>query len=331
MKLRLLLAIVLSMITLACLADENVVVYWLKKIGNGDNMCEPHAPYAILTKDISAYIQKIGSPNQNSFLSCMAVLDENYVYERNVNWVSIRGFKLKDVEKELIAKVLARRTPIINEYEYDKAVYPKGLPRLTYRIGSIIQEDYWGMFLFCVINNLIEENDTRFEMEVRDLLDYLCAPLPSGKSYWDYVTGKMEEADARWQSPDGMIRRLTTKSIEYLNLFRKSRGENEMDPYLNREHLITDYQFGKNCLYYQAEKWNEYLRTPPTEKEIERFNEISRQHRKERKKIEKDNEKILDEIALRNAMETLQQENISSQTREYLERWISHIKNKKYK
>jgi hypothetical protein len=318
------------MFTLACFAEDNVVVYWLKRIGNGDNLNEPHAPYSILTKEISTYIRKIGSPKPNSFLTCMSILDENYMYERDINGVSIKDFQLKDVQRDIIAKVIARRSPIINEFDFDKKIYPEGLPKYIYRVGSIIQEDYWGMFQFCVINNLIKENDTRFESEVKNLLDYLLAPLPVGKSRSNYNEAKMERADARWASPLGMQKRLITKSIEYLNLFRQSRNEDEIDPYVDTTHLIAKYHFGKNCDYYKQGKWGAFLKGPPTEKEMRRFHEISRQWRENSKKRFKENEKIMDEVTLMNAEETLKQPNLSAQEREYLERRINFIKNKKY-
>lgn len=330
MKTRLLLTIILSMFTLACFAEDNVVVYWLKRIGYGDNLNEPHAPYSILTKEISTYIRKIGSPKPNSFLTCMSILDENYMYERDINRVSIEDFQLKDVQRDIIAKVIARRSPIINEFDFDKKIYPEGLPKYIYRVGSVIQEDYWGMFQFCVINNLIKENDTRFESEVKNLLDYLLAPLPVGKSRSNYNEAKMERADARWASPLDMQKRLITKSIEYLNLFRKSRNEDEIDPYVDTTHLIAEYHFGKDSLYYQSDKWHEFLRKPSTEAENKRFNEISKQWQEESKKRFKENEKIMDEVTLMNAEETLKQPGLSSQEKQYLEKRIIHIKNKKY-
>lgn len=331
MKNKIVFIVVMLMIALPSFAEDNVVVHWIKKIGNGDNLNEPHAPFAILTKEIVEYQLKIGNPGPKSFITCMSILaagdsDRSLLAVRNGISMKLR---MEDIPKELISKALARRTPIINEYAYDKNVYPDGMPRSTYESGGLVDKDYWGAFEFNIIQRLLSDNDMRFESEAKALLDYLFAPL--SRDRWDYDQEKMEEADARWQSPNYMKDELKRILISYLNLFRKKRGEEEIDPYSDNKSLIDNYSFGQDYHYYKMEKWNDFLKKPFTEEEMQRFYEISRQSREESARRAKKYEKEHDQIFLRNAQETLQQKDLTPQEREYLERRINHVKNKKYK
>lgn len=319
------------MIALPSFAEDNLIVYWLKKIGAGDNLNEPYAPFAILTKEIVEYQRKIGDPGPRSFITFMSILaagdsDRSLLAVRN--GISMK-FRMEDIPKELISKALARRTPIINEYAYDKNVYPDGMPRTTYESGGLVDKDYWGAFEDFIIQRLLFDNDMRFESEAKALLEYLFAPLPRDR--WDYDQEKMQEADARWQSPNYMKDTLKRTLISYLNLFRKQRGEEEIDPYSDNKSLIDNYSFGQDCRYYEMEKWNDFLKKPFTEEEIRKSNEIARQWREESDRRAKKYEKEYDQIFLRNAQETLQQNDLTPQEREYLEKRINHVKNKKYK
>ena len=274
MKIRLLLLIVLLIQPLFCFAadEDNVIVHWLKKIGNGDNLNEPAAPFAVLTSEIIAYQKKIGPPGPRSFITFMTMLDENSLFDRSqVDYTEVKGFRFKNTPHELIARVLARRTPIINEYEHDRTVYPDNDPRTMYREGNLLNEDYWSALQRCVVQRLIRENDLRFEKEVKDIADYLLAPLPDNKTYFESFTDEIKEVDARGACPVNTPAYLFETLLMYLNLFRKTRGEAEIDPYIGIKKLIEEYKFGENCRYYEQEKWKEYFLKPYTEEQVEEY------------------------------------------------------------
>lgn len=105
----------------------------------------------------------------------------------------------------------------------------------TLNTGVLFKLPFW--------TNLIEENDTRFEMEAMELLDCLLAPLSSGKGCWDYDQDKMEEADARWSSND--LQWLQIPLIKYLNLFRLKKVEEIINPCESRANLIKMYVLAK--------------------------------------------------------------------------------------
>ena len=183
--------------------------------------------------------------------------------------------------------------------------------------------DYLGVIQKLVLETLINQKDTRFESEVTELIDYLCAPIPE-----DLWFEHMYDVDAR--ACYGNRLDLTHISLSYLNCCRAKAGRSLFKAYSDKQRLISEYGFGKDCHYYDLKNWPEFVKRPPTEEEMRRFHEISRQWREESARRAKENERPNDETFLNNALETLNQPNLSASDREYLERCVNHIRNKKY-
>jgi hypothetical protein len=113
----------------------------------------------------------------------------------------------------------------------------------------------------------------------------------------------------------------------YINLCLRGRNAPELDS--QKRWLETKY--AKDCDYYSLTNWKEYVKKPPTKEEMRRFHEISRQWREDSEKYDKEHEKQSDETFLKNVQSSLQQKDLTPKEREYLERRINYIKNKKYK
>ncbi|MEW6712730.1 MAG: hypothetical protein AB1403_23125, partial [Candidatus Riflebacteria bacterium] len=115
-----------------------------------------------------------------------------------------------------------------------------------------------------------------------------------------------------------------------LNTCRGNNGKSLFKIFTDKDRLISEYGFGKNCHYYDLENWPEYEKKPPTEEEIQKFNEINKRWHEESAKRDKENERINDETFVRNALDSLKHPDLTPQEKEYLERCINHIRNKKY-
>jgi hypothetical protein len=115
---------------------------------------------------------------------------------------------------------------------------------------------------------------------------------------------------------------------KYINLCLKSRKAPKLDPH--KAWFATKY--AQKCNYYDLKNWPEFVKKPPTEEEMRRFHEISKQWREESERRWKKKSVSRDEAetAVHRLQQALEQPNISSQEREYLGRRINYIKNKKY-
>ncbi|MEW6711086.1 MAG: hypothetical protein AB1403_14760, partial [Candidatus Riflebacteria bacterium] len=228
--------------------------------------------------------------------------------------------------RELVAGILNRRLPIINTYKFAKEKLHSFVVNPKYYCSGTAHnhKDYLGVVQLAMIHFLINQNDLRFEKEACEFMDYLHAPIPDVLD-----RSKMADRDARrcYSSTPGGTRVFLPYYLErYINLCLKARNAPELNP--QKRWVETEY--AKNCDYYSLENWKDCIKKPPTEEEIQKFNEISRQRREEGKKRDKENERQNDETFLKNALKTLQQPNLTPQEKEYLERCINHIRNKKY-
>jgi hypothetical protein len=289
---------------------------WLKKIAEGKNIDMPYiaiSDFCLTTKkDYAIKLRKFLTPEQQEFINAI---------------IQQRVFSFSSIPKEVISGILNRRTPVLNLYKFNLEPLGKVRPPRTPKyIAFQFPEgyyDYLGIIQKLILKALINQKDTRFESEVTALIDYLCAPIPE-KLWFEH----MYDVDAR--ACYGTRLDIISTALAYLNFCRGNNGKSLFKLYTDKYRLISEYGFGKNCHYYDLENWPEFVKKPPTKEEMQRFHEISRQWREESAKRDKENERVNDETFLRNAMETLKQPNLSSQTREYLERCINHIKNKKY-
>jgi hypothetical protein len=319
------LSLLLFVFYYPCFAEDHIIVKWMKKIGDGENLKEPAWPYDTLTPEISNYIRKLPPIDLESFIACMTILDRHHSYGYGRGFPE---FHIKDVPYEVVAKVFRRRKPLLNLYPHDKSAYPGGTPRIFYRMGGA-SADYLSIFQLCILEKLVEGKDLRFEKEITLFLDYLSAPIDSNINAWKI---RDDLKDARLSSTDYMQIQLRNTALEYINLFRNKRGQSPVDLYETRHNLFTKYHFGQNCHYYDIKNWPEYEKKPPTEEEMQRFHEISRQWREESERRWKKKSVSRDEAetAVHRLQQALEQPNISSQEREYLEKRINHVKNKKY-
>lgn len=292
---------------------------WLERIAVGENINIPYiaiSDFCLKTKqEYADKLSEMRTPEQQEFVNIVRLQ---------------RLFFGQIIPKNVISGILNRRTPVLNLYEFDQStlsILRCRPPRTPKYIAFQFPEEYYdflGIIQQLVLETLISQKDTRFEGEVTALIDYLCAPIPE-----DLRFERMYDVDAR--ACYGERLNLTQTALSYLNCCREKSGRSLLTPYTAKQRLISEYGFGKNCHYYDLENWPEFVKKPPTEEEMQRFYEISRQSLEESKKYDKEHEKQSDETFLKNVQSSLQQKDLTLQEREYLEKRINHIKNKKYK
>jgi hypothetical protein len=291
---------------------------WLKKIAEGKNIDMPYiaiSDFCLKTKiDYAIKLRKFLTPEQQEFINVIS---------------QQRLFPFTSIPKEVISGILNRRTPVLNLYKFNLEplgkVRPPGTPKYVAFQFPEGYYDYLGIIQKLILKALINRKDTRFESEVTALIDYLCAPIP--ENLW---FEHMYDVDAR--ACYGTRLDLTSTALAYLNCCRGNNGKSLFKLYTDKYRLISEYGFGKNCHYYDLKNWPEFVKKPPTEEEMRRFHEISKQWREESERRWKKKSVSRDEAetAVHRLQQALEQPNISSQEREYLGRRINYIKNKKY-
>jgi hypothetical protein len=219
----------------------------------------------IFTPENMKYISTLPSPKPLDFDDFMNILSSNRNGYSNTNVIP----------QDLISKVLARRTPLFNNFSHDKRLYPDNMPRKTYIVGSLICYDYLGALQLKMLEKLISSRDLRFEKEATDFLNYLLAPLD--EDLFDMY--KMAEVDARCNYTSDSFKDLKVALLRYLNIFRKKRELPEIDPYTGNKELVNTHHFMPDTGYYSSKKWQSLIKGPPTEEDLKKQDKIAEDFR----------------------------------------------------
>lgn len=325
----LILVLTLLCFTVPSFSNQSIVLHWFEKVAEGIyEINEPIVPMPSgyqLTDSQAEYLMQLSKERSPLSFAYFVAESDSLRYQADNPFMRDGSSML--LSQELVAAVLNRRLPIINTYKFDKEKLHSFVvnPRYYCCATAHNHEDYLGVVQLAMIHFLITQNDLRFEKEACEFMDYIYAPIPEILD-----RSKMADRDARlcYSSTPGGTKVFLPYYLErYINLCLKARNAPEIDPM--KRWVETEY--AKPCDYYNLENWKEYVRKPPTEEDRRKFAEMSRQHREESERRYKENEKQIDERALKNLQYSLQQTDLTPQEKEYLEKLINHIKNKKYK
>lgn len=330
-KKRIITVLVLTLFccTFPSFSAQDVILYWFEKVAEGIyEINEPILPLPSglrLTDSQAEYLSQL--KKERSPLSFYNFVRERGSLRHQVDNPCIRHGSGVLLPRKLVTAVINRRLPIINTYKFDKEKLHSRVVNPKYYCHATLHNhiDYLGAVQLAMIHFLINQNDLRFEKEACEFMDYFYSDIPETLD-----TRKMADRDARLcysYTPGGTASFLPHYVRMYINLCLKGRNAPELDP----EKRWVETEYAKKCDYYSLENWKEYVRKPPTKEENLKFKEIARQSREEIERYHKENEEKLDEIALKNLQYSLQQNDLTPQEREYLEKRINHIKNKKYK
>lgn len=241
--------------------EKNIGDTWLKKIGDGKNLNEPVYYDLIFTPENMEHISTLPSPKPMDFDDFMKTLSSSSSFDE-------KGYgNTNMIPQDLISKILARRTPIFNNFNHDKKLYPDNMPRKIYIAGSLICYDYLGALQIKLLKRLTGAYDLRFEKEATDFLSYLLAPLD--EELFDMY--KMVEFDARCNYTSDSFKDLKVALLRYLNIFKKKRDEPEINPYISNRELINVFDFIPDTAYYSPVKWKNFIKGPPTEEDLKRL------------------------------------------------------------
>jgi hypothetical protein len=327
-KTMLILVLTLLCFTIPSFGNQNIILYWFEKVAEGIyKVNEPIVPMPSgyqLTASQAEYLMQLNK--ERSPLSFAYFVAESDSLRYQADNPSVRESSDTLLPRELVAAVLNRRLPIINTYKFDKEKLHGFVVNPKYYCSATAHnhEDYLGVVQLAMIHFLIIQNDLRFEKEACEFMDYIYAPIPDVLD-----RSKMADRDARlcYSSTPGGTKVFLPYYLErYINLCLRGRNAPELDS--QKRWLETKY--AKDCDYYSLTNWKEYVKKPPTKEEMQRFHEISRQWREDSEKYDKEHEKQSDETFLKNVQSSLQQKDLTPKEREYLERRINYIKNKKY-
>jgi hypothetical protein len=326
-------AMILVLAILCCnfpsFGSPNVILHWFEKVAEGvyeiNEPIVPMPPGFRLSDSQVEYLRQLRK--EQTSLSFYNFLRQRDYLRKHADNPSIGSGSGMLLPRELVAAIINRRLPIINTYKIDnEEFWHSRMENPKYYCEASLNNrfDYLGVVQLTMMHYLISQNDLRFEKEACKFLDYFYTPFPENLD-----KAKMKDRDARlcysytMGAPGSFLPHYMKK---YINLCLKSRKAPKLDPH--KAWFATKY--AQKCNYYDLKNWPEFVKKPPTEEEMRRFHEISKQWREESAKYDKLHEKSLDETFLKNAQGTLQQKDLTPQEREYLERRINYIKNKKY-
>jgi len=214
-----------------------ITLYWLKAVGDGENISEPFEGDWTYSPEESIYMAKLRSSYVFPKMSFSRFFRETefidkYTYSAvetsmgdDTSILLVQSAPVIDTKKlpqDLISNVLNRRTPLLNNIAFDETKFPNSfIPKYYCRGNSKGFVSYLDVVWQRLLIMIIVSKDLRFEKEVNDLISYLMTPNPS--------TNIWNEADklshARLTCGGGPISRVKNICIGYLNLFRKMRGK----------------------------------------------------------------------------------------------------------
>jgi len=254
----LLFAVAICVLTLQQVQADSfvdVTLHWLKAVGDNENINEPLFGDWVYSTEEGRYIAELCSSHKFSENSFTRFLKETKFVEEY--WQIAIGvgsdeeismlleqhppvIDTKKLPKNLIAKVLARRTPLLNNFVFDKTKFENNIfdPKYFGFASSKGPISYLDFVWQRLIIMMCLSQDMRFEEEVNNLISYLAIPN-SNISMWN---DNDRELHAKLTCGGG-ISRVRNICIGYLNLFRKQRGK----PRLNTgdESTWTDFEWSK--------------------------------------------------------------------------------------
>ncbi|KAF1079497.1 MAG: hypothetical protein GQF41_4055 [Candidatus Rifleibacterium amylolyticum] len=238
-------------------ADDfvDITLHWLQAVGNNENISEPIFGDRVYSAEEGRYIAKLCSSHRFSENSFTSFLKETEFVEKY--WHIAIGVEsdedtsmllkqhppvidTKKLPKDLIAKVIARRTPLLNNFVFDKTKFENDIfdPKYFGFASSKGPISYLDFVWQRLIIMMCLSKDMRFEEDINNLISYLVTPNPNAKMWLE----KDKELHARLTCGGG-ISRVKNICIGYLNLFRKQQGK----PRLNTgdESTWVDFEWSK--------------------------------------------------------------------------------------
>lgn len=227
---QLILLLIFLALSVHCWASEEseIIQYWLTSISNGvHDLHQPLLPFSSKLRE-SEYIKtfpQLKTAKKENFLSFLRVSEPvEECWSRvfgNFNAVD-RGFFFdsKIISREVISKILARRIPIINTFEYDKTKYSGANPKYICQASAGGSWDYLGLFQFRLVSILIVSSDLRFSAEAEELLNYVKSPIATDVDIWSI---RDKEAKACYTS--SVLGHLPRLLESYLQYCRRSSGK----------------------------------------------------------------------------------------------------------
>lgn len=235
---------------------STITIHWLDAIGTGKNINEPIFGNWVYSPTEGYYISKLRLSNKLSEKSFTRFLKETEFIESY--WYTAIGVEsdedismllaqhppvidTKKLPKDIIAKVLNRRTPLLNNFVFDKTKFENDNfdPKYFCMANSNSRLSYIDVVWKRLIIMMCLSKDMRFEKEINGLLSYLMTPMPYNSDLWS------EENRERYAklTCGGNLARIPNICIGYLNLFRDQRGESRLNT--GDERTWTDFEWSK--------------------------------------------------------------------------------------
>lgn len=233
----------------------DITLYWLKAVGNDENINEPIFGDRVYSTEEGRYISELCSSHRFSANSFTRFLKETEFVEEY--WPIAIGvgsdedasmllqqhppvIDTKKLPKDVIAKILTRRTPLLNNFVFDKTKFDNNIfdPKYFAFASSKGPISYLDFIWQRLLIMMCLSKDMRFEEEVNSLISYLATPNPS-TNIWDETDKQLH---ARLTCGGG-ISYVKSICIGYLNLFRIQRDKPRLHP--GDESTWVDFEWSK--------------------------------------------------------------------------------------
>lgn len=236
---------------------SDITSYWLKTVSKGGNISEPIFGDLAYSTEEGRYISELCSSHRFSENSFTRFLKETEFVEQY--WYIAIGVKsdeessmlleqhppvidTKKLPNDLIAKILGRRTPLLNNFVFDKTKFENSSfdPKFFCKANSKGCLSYLDVVWVRLLIMMCLSKDMRFEKEVNDLMSYIMSPMTPNIDLW---SENSREHYAKLTCGGGNLARTPNICIGYLNLFRKQRGKPPFNT--GDESTWSDFEWSK--------------------------------------------------------------------------------------
>ncbi len=209
--------------------ENDVITYWLSKIADG--VYDLHQPMFPPSKNsnseyVKSFPQLETAPKEH-FLSfvretrfadnCWELADGARIPEsRRIH------YDTKIVDIDIVSKILSRKTPIINTFEYDKEQYRGRDPKYICHAyqGVAGSFDYLGLVQMRLVIMLLTSGDYRFCREAEDLRNYIETPFSRDIDVWS-----LRDKEAKLHYGTGVLAIFPSLLSEYISQCHKTHNK----------------------------------------------------------------------------------------------------------
>lgn len=171
---------------------EETIAFWLKKVGSGlRDLQQPFFPSPEVSPAYVYSFPEMRLSEKENFAAFLSATDNTMRF-----WFVASGdstpvncplpFDSRGLNRDVIAAVLNRRTPLINSFDFDKTKYNGDNPRYICRSTLGSSYDYLGYIQIRLIIILFVSNDFRFKNEAEGLLSYIRKP-PKSENWLEHM------------------------------------------------------------------------------------------------------------------------------------------------